>query len=320
VAKVPEEQVQAPPVMGRRAFLRKGTAAAVAVGTGGVLAGTLTGRTVQAQPSLPSAIRDPKPGEHQLVRMQRELLRALGKPVERRNWVMVVDTRRCIGCDACTVACMAENGLPPGVAYRTVLKMETGTFPQVEGVYKPTNCQQCDNPPCVKAANAVSPGAIAKRPDGIVTVDYAKFGRRAFEAAQKVCPYKALSFDEGRYWTDGTPALQAYETRPHVEYGRSWTRLEGALPIGAGRKCHFCLQRIEAGLLPACVSSCVGGAAYFGDASDKDGLAAELVGRDKPKRINEGMGTRPRVYYIGAAGRATISVPSTESCNACHGK
>ncbi|MDI6772154.1 MAG: 4Fe-4S dicluster domain-containing protein [bacterium] len=318
--KAHAEQVEAPPVMGRRTFLKKGTAAAVAVGAGGALAGTLAGRTAQAQPSLPAAIRDPKPGEHQIVRMQRELVRALGKPMERRSWAMVVDTRRCIGCDACSVACMAENGLPPGVAYRTVLKMETGTFPQVEGVYKPTNCQQCDNPPCMKVANAISPGAIAKRPDGIVTVDYAKFGRKAFEAAQKVCPYKALSFDEGRYWTDGTPALQAYETRPHVEYGRAWTRMDKALPIGAGRKCHFCLQRIEAGLLPACVSSCVGGAIYFGDAGDGQSMVADLVGRDKPRRINEGMGTRPRVYYIGAAGRATISVPSTESCKACHGQ
>jgi molybdopterin-containing oxidoreductase family iron-sulfur binding subunit len=250
--------------------------------------------------------------------MQRDLLRALGKPVERRSWIMAVDTRKCIGCDACTVACMAENGLPPGVAYRTVITMVSGTFPNVEGVYKPTNCQQCNNPPCLRAANAVTPGAMAKRPDGIVTVDYAKFGRRAFEAAAKVCPYKALSFDEGRYWTDGTPARQAYETRPRVEYGRVWTRMDGALPIGAGRKCHFCLQRIETGQLPACVATCIGGATYFGDANDAESLVAETVAQTKPMRVNEALGTRPRVYYAAAAGRATLPTPSSESCVACH--
>jgi molybdopterin-containing oxidoreductase family iron-sulfur binding subunit len=213
---------------------------------------------------------------------------------------------------------MAENGLPPGVAYRTVIKMETGTFPNVEGVYKPTNCQQCDNPPCLRAANAVTPGAMAKRPDGIVTVDYEKFGREAFEAAQKVCPYKALSFDGGRYWTDRTPARQAYETRSRVEYGRTWTRVEGALPIGSGRKCHFCLQRIEAGQLPACVATCIGGAMYFGDANDTDGLVAEVLKHTRPMRVYEGLGTKPRVYYVGAAGRATLPTPDTETCRACH--
>lgn len=258
------------------------------------------------------------PGEHQLVRMQRDLHRALGKPVAQRSWTMLVDTRRCIGCDACTVACTAENGLPPGVFYRTVVKMESGTYPQVEGIYKPSNCQQCDNPPCMAAANAVTPGSIAKRPDGIVTVDYEKFGRKAFEAAQKVCPYKALAFDEGRYWTDGTPARQAYETRPRVEYGRAWTRLDGALPIGAGRKCHFCLQRLEAGMLPACVTSCIGGAMYFGDANDSESLASEVAKQSRPIRINESLGTKPRVYYVGAKNRATMPVPDPETCKACH--
>lgn len=307
-----------PRAMQRRAFLKKGAAAMLAAGVGAAWGPTGTPTPALAAPRRPAALRDPKPGEHQLVRMQRDLYRALGKPVERRKWVMLVDTRRCIGCDACTVACTAEHGLPPGVSYRTVIKMETGTFPQVEAIYKPTNCQQCDNPPCMKAANAVNPGAIAKRPDGIVTVDYEKFGRKAFEAAQKVCPYKALSFDEGRYWTDGTPARQAYETRPRVEYGRVWARREGALPIGAGRKCHFCLQRIEAGLLPACVVSCIGGAMYFGDADDPEGLVSELVRQSRPMRVAESKGTRPRVYYIGAKDRATMPVPDPETCNACH--
>lgn len=252
--------------------------------------------------------------------MQRDLYRALAKPVAQRKWAMVVDTRRCIGCDACTVACMAEHGLPPGVAYRTVVKTETGEYPNVQAYYKPTGCMQCDKPPCLAAANAVSPGAMAKRPDGIVAVDYAKFTRGAFEAARKACPYNALSFDEGRYWTQGTPALQAYETRPRVEYGKTWTRTHGALSIGAGRKCHFCLSRIEAGLLPACVATCVGGAMYFGDATDGESLVSELQRREKTMRLYESMGTEPRVHYIGAASRQTMPQSTPESCQACHGQ
>lgn len=304
----------------RRAFLKKGTTVALAVSGGGVLAGAAVQRSAQAAPAMPAAIRDPKPGEHQVVRMQRELYRALAKPVEQRKWAMVIDTRRCIGCDACTVACTAENGLPPGVSYRTVPKVESGEFPNVQAYFMPTNCQQCDRPPCLPAANAVSAGAVAKRPDGIVTVDYEKFGRKAFDAAAKVCPFKALSFDGGRYWTDDTPARQAYETRSRVEYGRVWTRTNGALPIGAGRKCHFCVQRIEAGLLPACVATCIGGAMYFGDANDNDSLVAELQRQEKTTRINASLGTEPRVFYIGAASRKTMPVSTPESCEACHGR
>jgi len=63
----------------------------------------------------------PRPNEPVLLRMQRDLQRALQKPVEQRRWAMVIDLRKYIGCSACTIACKAENRLPPGVVYRPVL-------------------------------------------------------------------------------------------------------------------------------------------------------------------------------------------------------
>jgi Fe-S-cluster-containing dehydrogenase component len=320
MAGAPDGPAQSGPPVRRRAFLKKGAATALALGGAGAVARAVAPRKAHAAPAMPAVVRDPKPGEHQIVRMQRDLYRALGKPVERRKWMMVIDTRRCIGCDACTVACTAEHGLPPGVSYRTVIKTETGEFPDVQAFFKPTGCMQCDKPPCLPAANAVSPGAVTKRPDGIVAIDYVKFRREAYEAARKVCPYHALSFDDGRYWTQGTPALQAYETRPKVEYGRAWTRTSGALPIGAGRKCHFCLSRIEAGLLPACVATCIGGAMFFGDANDGESLIVEKQRQEKTYRVNASMGTEPRIYYIGAASRATAATSTPASCQACHGE
>ena len=67
-----------------------------------------------------SAVTNLKPqaNEDDHVRMQRELERAMAKPVEKRKWIMVIDTRRCVGCQACTIGCIAENKLPPGVVYR----------------------------------------------------------------------------------------------------------------------------------------------------------------------------------------------------------
>ncbi len=53
-----------------------------------------------------------------LVRMQEDVRRASARPQKERRWVMVIDLRKCAGCHACTVGCVAENKLPPGVVYR----------------------------------------------------------------------------------------------------------------------------------------------------------------------------------------------------------
>jgi len=278
-------------------------------GVGAAATGTALFRF--ATPAQEVTVRAAPPGgdsRNEVVRMQADLERALRKPVEERSWIMAIDTRKCIGCSACTVACMAENRLPPGVSYRTVPEVEVGEYPQVRRVFMPTNCQQCDNPPCLKAA---PPGAITKRPDGIVALDYAKFrDRAAYERAAKACPYTALDFDDGRYWTQGTPALQAYETRPYTEYGRRWRRSDGQLPAGAARKCHFCLQRLEAGMLPACVATCVGRAMYFGDRNDRRSLVVEVIQRSPHMHVNANRGTKPRVYYIADDIR--------QGCQLCH--
>jgi molybdopterin-containing oxidoreductase family iron-sulfur binding subunit len=237
---------------------------------------------------------------------------------------MVIDTRRCIGCSACTVACIAENNLPPGVTYRTVPEVEDGTYPNLQRIFMPTNCMQCDNAPCVAAANAVIPGAMRKRPDGIVEIDYARMkGRPVFEAAKKACPYgAALYYDEGKNHTDGTPALQAYERRAAREYGRAWTRDETA---GTTRKCHFCAQRLDVGLLPACVSTCPGLAMRFGDAGDARSLVAEMIASHQGRRLDVESGTEPRVFYVDdwepESGEAPAALPANRrrvDCNSCH--
>jgi len=73
--------------------------------------------------------------EDVLLRMQRDLKRAMSKPVEQRQWVMVIDQRKCIGCHACTIGCVAENKLPPGVVYRPVVTEERGEFPHIVTVH-----------------------------------------------------------------------------------------------------------------------------------------------------------------------------------------
>lgn len=252
--------------------------------------------------------------ENALLRMQDDLRRALTKPVGERSWVMVIDPRRCIGCQACVVSCKAENVTPPGVSYRTVPEIEFGTFPILNRIFMPTNCMQCDNPPCMRAAPA---GAITKRPDGIVALDYTKFtSRQEVQAARQACPYTALYYDEGNFYTREMPgSTQPYETREFDEYESEYTRASGQLPARSGRKCHFCLHRLNAGMLPSCVTTCVGRAMYFGDKNDPQSLVSELLATHKVMRVKASAGTEPRVYYI------EDEIPGVRqilSCSVCH--
>ncbi len=231
--------------------------------------------------------------ESTLLRMQREIQTALKKPLEQRHWTMVIDLRKCIGCSACTISCNSENVLPPGVVYRPVVEEELGEYPNVTRRFIPRPCMQCDNPPCVPVCPV---SATWKRPDGIVTIDYdVCIGCRYCIMA---CPYNARTFDFGEQYTDGTPKAMPYETRPNFEYQVEWPRESDKSPIGNARKCHFCIHRIESGMLPSCTTSCIGGATYFGDANDPDSLVSKLIGQPNVIRLKEELGTQPRVYYL----------------------
>ncbi len=228
-----------------------------------------------------------------LIRMQADIQRALAKPIDQRKWVMVIDLEKCIGCSACTIACKAENHLPPGVVYRPVLDEEIGEYPNVTRRFTPRPCMQCDDPPCVPVCPV---GATYKRPDGIVEIDYNRcIGCRYCIPA---CPYAARTFDFGEFYTDGTPERAPYEKAASPEYGRAWVRRGQKSPIGNVRKCQFCIHRLEAGMLPACVTTCIGEATYFGDKNDPDSLVSELIASTRVHRLKEELGTEPKVYYL----------------------
>ncbi len=300
-AELPNTLPAAPTVEERRDFLRK---VASSVFAGMVLAGA----KVEAQ-EPPLEIPAPpfdlvSDGEEDvLIRMQRDLERALAKPLEQRRWVMVIDTRKCVACHACTVGCIMENKLPPGVVYRPVIDMEIGEYPNVQRTFLPRPCMQCDNPPCTPVCPVE---ATWKRPDGIVEIDYdVCIGCRYCITA---CPYGARTFDFGENWTDGAArgedaalALtggRAYEQEPSYEYGETWRRQGLDSPVGNARKCQFCLHRIEKGMLPMCVTTCIGRATFFGDANDPKTLVSQLIARKNVMRLKEELGTKPKVYYL----------------------
>lgn len=239
-----------------------------------------------------------------LERMQGDLKRALVKPVEERRWVMVIDLQKCVGCIACTISCIAENRLPPGVVYRPVIDEEIGTYPNVSRRFLPKPCMQCDNPPCTPVCPV---NATYTNKDGVVVIDYDQcIGCRYCVTA---CPYASRTFDFGKTYAEGTTSEEHafvgqeiaddYERSAGFEYGDERPRVsEKASPVGNVRKCHFCLHRLNAGMLPACVGTCIGEATYFGDANDPDSLVADLIGNPNVMRLKEELGTEPRVYYL----------------------
>jgi molybdopterin-containing oxidoreductase family iron-sulfur binding subunit len=225
---------------------------------------------------------------------------------------MVVDTRKCIGCDACSVACRAENPTGPAGNFRRVLKLDLPTGPRPWAIYKPANCLQCDDAPC---ARAVPQGMIIKRPDGIVEFDYDKLKGPYAQAAAQACPVNMIHIDDGKTFTQDTPQPQDYENRTFVENGKVYSRKPGENQLtDVARKCTFCSHLLDAGVLPACVTTCVGGAMYFGDANNSGSLINEITQGRRIFRGHEYLGLKPRVIYF------TESMPGTPhiECSACH--
>ncbi len=110
---------------------------------------------------------------------------------------LVVDQNRCVGCWSCSVACKEEQNVPIGMYWLRVLTVggdamdvPAGTFPDLKMAYQPTQCFQCDNPPCVKACPTQ---ATFKMANGIVNVDYERcIGCRYCMVA---CPYDNRVFN-----------------------------------------------------------------------------------------------------------------------------
>ncbi len=222
--------------------------------------------------------------------------------VQRKyRYGMVIDTRRCVGCRACVVACKAENKTPPGVSYRRVQDEPIWKRFDDKPRFVSQSCNHCENPPCVPVCPVAA--TYKREQDGIVVVDYERcIGCRL---CMEACPYGARFYDDGQNY----PAVAertAYAGVPAREYGRLWQRAPGMPPVGKVRKCHFCvhLQDAEgrydraAGRWPACAKTCPGHAIFFGDFNDPQSEVSRLRSEHATVRLKEELGTEPNVYYI----------------------
>lgn len=200
---------------------------------------------------------------------------------------MVIDLRRCIGCNACTIACQQENGIPPDIFYTRVLTRETGEFPKVKMLFLPVLCNHCADPPCEKICPS---GATYIREDGIVSIDKDKC--IGCEACYVACPYKNR-FYIPRKWDKKSGYFGNLVSKLEEKQYKEYTS-------GTSFKCTLCAHRIDEGLEPACVITCPTEARVFGDLNDPNSKVADLILKKGGVQLLGELNTNPSVYYVGA--------------------
>jgi len=225
-----------------------------------------------------------------------------GAPTKRKfRYGMVIDTRRCVGCRACVVACKAENKTPPGVSYTVVVEEALGNRTDDKPLFMTKPCFHCENPPCVDVCPVSA--TFKRERDGIVVIDYDRcIGCRYCITA---CPYGARFFDFGENYPSVARGT-AYAGVPSPEYGQFRKRAAEVSPVGNVRKCTFCLHLQDAegrynkaaGRWPACAKTCTGHAIFFGDFNDPESEVSRLVSERQTVRLKEELGTEPNVHYL----------------------
>ena len=173
------------------------------------------------------------------------------------------DQSRCNSCHACTIVCKNWNLLNPGpTKWARMYEWETGVFPNVTLNFLFAPCYHCQNPACVTVAN----GAMMKEPKyGAVLIDPNQATSPNLKAAWDACPYGCITFDSDA-------------------------------PDSTASKCTMCVDRLEKGMLPACVTACPFRALDFGPLSDlqkKYGTNNQLPGMPDPKTTNPSVVFKP---------------------------
>jgi Fe-S-cluster-containing dehydrogenase component len=178
---------------------------------------------------------------------------------------MIIDLNRCCGCQSCVIACKAQNKTAANGFNTTVLSGEEGTYPISRALFTPIQCNQCENPPCVPACPHE---ATFKLSNGIVVTDWNKC--EASGECVEACPYQARFLD----------------------------------PVHGNKsdKCDFCLDRVQAGLEPACVEACSEKARLFGNILQPTAEFAEYLKRTDLMVRKPELNIKPAIRYVPLRG------------------
>ena len=227
-------------------------------------------------------------------------------------WAMVIDADACIGCNACVVACQAENNVPI-VGPEEIsqgrdmhwLRVDTYALPEGGAIrtgFQPVPCMHCELAPCEPVCPVE---ASVHDHEGLNVQVYNRcIGTRFCEAN---CPYKVRRFNWFAYagsqaFGGMAPALQAQHNPDVSVRGR-----------GVMEKCNYCLQRIsrarrtaekqdrkvvESEMVTACQAACPTRAIHFGDLNDEASEVSRLRKAPRHYTLLEQLNTRPRTTYL----------------------
>jgi Fe-S-cluster-containing dehydrogenase component len=228
------------------------------------------------------------------------------------QWGMVVDLDLCSGCQACVVACFAENNI--GMVGADQLKMQrsrhwiwnerywVGEYPDVQARLQLLFCQQCGTAPCEPVCPVF---ASVHSSDGLNLQVYNRCVGTRY--CGNNCPYKVRKFN---FFGPKFDAPLEQQLNPDVT-----VRSPGLM-----EKCTFCVQRIrrareearvqgrevvDGEIQPACVQTCPTGAMTFGDQADPTSEVSRLMRNPRRHRLLESMRTEPSVVYLTRGGAAS---------------
>ena len=295
--------------------------------------GSLTSRTIIRKSHLDHVeefIKDLQEERHEHQELNKEQVYPGHDKTYARghHWGMHVDLNACIGCGACTVACMAENNVPVvgkremsrhhEMAWLRIDRYYYGDVDNPSAVYQPLMCQHCNNAPC---ENVCPVNATNHSSEGLNQMAYNRCVGTRYCANN--CPYKVrrfnwLDYTNADLWPINEPDLGLRSEEDDVPYGAdNLTRMVLNPDVtvrsrGVIEKCSFCVQRIQEGKLrakteerllrdsdikTACQSACPTGAITFGDMNNEEGELNQKLKSPLNYIVLEEVNTRSAVNY-----------------------